>query len=179
MFQQELRFYRIDNYKDWKELLPDHSVEATDPDLTFRWYDPLNIAMGLLEGSMGAVPSSLYNYQCGKNATLARTYLMDTVTDFSKSEKTDGVKQLAKMLALTDDLTINCAQAIGDNANTNIYAIFTSNQVFMNLLYNAGFMFTDILDLVYYDSSNSNSYYYYASYRAGDFLVRFVYADTT
>lgn len=44
-------------------------------------------------------------------------------------------------------------------------------------MYNAGFMFTDILDIVYYDYADTNPYWYYVSYRMGDFFVRFFLRD--
>lgn len=126
---------------------------------------------------MGAIPSSTYNYQCGRNATLARGYLEDMSTEFSKREIDDGIKEFASALALTDDLTINCILAVQESSTTNILSIFSSNEVFINILYNAGFMFTDILDLIFYDNSSTDPFYYYASYRFGDFFIRFVYSD--
>lgn len=151
--------------------------QTTGPDLRFRWYDILNIGTGLLEGSMGAIPSSTYNYQCGKNATLARGYLEDMSTEFSKKQVDDGIKEFASALALIDDLTINCMLAVQENSSTNLVDIFTTNEVFINILYNAGFMFTDILDLIFYDSTSTDPFYYYSSFRLGDFLIRFIYSD--
>lgn len=48
-----------------------------------------------------------------------------------------------------------------------------------NILYNLGFQFTDVLDLIFIDPSNTEPFWYYVSYRIGDFLIRFIYKDTT
>jgi hypothetical protein len=47
------------------------------------------------------------------------------------------------------------------------------------MLYNLGYMFTNVLGIVIYDVTNTNAYSYYLSYRLGDTLVRFLYRDKT
>ncbi len=70
-----------------------------------------------------------------------------------------------------DDLVINCVLAYDEEITAE--DAFTFKEMGTNLLYNAGFMFTDVLDIVYYDYSNTNPYWYYFFYRMGDFFVRF------
>ena len=55
--------------------------------------------------------------------------------------------------------------------------MLTSEDVGVNFLYNVGFMFTDILDIIDYDYSSTDPYWYYVFYRVGDFLVRFIYRE--
>jgi len=38
-------------------------------------------------------------------------------------------------------------------------------------------MFTDVLDIIKYDTTDTNPYWYYVFYRVGDFLIRFVYRE--
>jgi predicted transcriptional regulator len=93
-------------------------VEAgTNPDKSFHFGDIFYMMFGTLEGSMGAIPSSKLNYQCGKNATLARQYTEEMVSDFSMKERNDGVTQLYKIMQLTDDLTINCVGALTSSSS--------------------------------------------------------------
>lgn len=84
-----------------------------------------------------------------------------------------------KILLNVDDITINCYQAIAGSANVNSDTLFTSDGLLTNVLYNAGFMFTDILDIVYYDTTSTDPYWYYVAFRGGDFSIRFIYRDTT
>lgn len=44
-----------------------------------------------------------------------------------------------------------------------------------NILFNVGFMYTDIKNLVVIGMSNTSQYYQFA-YAIGDFLMRFVYS---
>jgi hypothetical protein len=78
-----------------------------------------------------------------------------------------------------DDVTINCVLGIESVSNLDSSTLLSSDTLLNNFLYNAGFMFTDILDMVYYDTTNSDPYWYYIFFRVGDFMVRFVYRDTS
>ena len=85
----------------------------------------------------------------------------------------------------TDDVVINCGNAI--ISNDDALDVFSSNngdtyvgETFItNILYNLGFQFTDILDLIFIDPSNTEPFWYYVFYRVGDFMIRFIYKDTT
>ena len=48
-----------------------------------------------------------------------------------------------------------------------------------NILYNLGFQFTNVLDLIFIDPENKEPFWYYVFYIVGDFMIRFVYKDTT
>ncbi len=47
----------------------------------------------------------------------------------------------------------------------------------VNILYNLGFQFTDIMDIIFIDPSNKDPFWYYVSFKLGDFLIRFVFRD--
>jgi len=70
-------------------------------------------------------------------------------------------------------LTINCVQAYYEE--TNLAHNFQWSTMGVNVLYNAGFMFTDILNIVFYNYANTNPYWYYVAYNMGDFFVRFFF----
>lgn len=90
-----------------------------------------------------------------------------------------SVSYAYKTMQITDDITINCWLGIGAVSNLDSTSLLSSDGILTNLLYNAGFMFTDVLDIIYYDTTNTQPYWYYIANRAGDFLVRFIYRDTT
>ncbi|CDW77793.1 UNKNOWN [Stylonychia lemnae] len=150
-----------------------------NPDMTFHLADVLYIGFGVVEGAMSAVPTSVFNYQCGKNVTQSRLYFAAAVQDFSQQKTDSAVANMYKILQSVDDITINCVLGVQTSANTDVTKLFTSDGVLTNILYNAGFMFTDVLDIIRYDDSDTNPYWYYVFYRVGDFLIRFVYRDTT
>ena len=85
----------------------------------------------------------------------------------------------------TDDIVINCGDAI--ISNSDALDVFSSTNgdsyvgetLITNILYNLGFQFTDVLDLIFIDPANTDPFWYYVFYRVGDFMIRFIYKDTT
>jgi hypothetical protein len=74
-------------------------------------------------------------------------------------------------------MTQFCYYGIMASSNITPQTLFSTDEVVQNLLYNLGYMFTNILGLVIYDETNTEAYAYYVSYRIGDLLVRFLYRD--
>ncbi len=56
---------------------------------------------------------------------------------------------------------------------------YVGETLILNILYNLGFQFTAILDLIFIDPESKDPFWYYVAYRIGDFLIRFLYRDTT
>ena len=95
--------------------------------------------------------------------------------------------QFYQFLQKTDDLVINCGNAVFNAQFPILFsttAVGTTNSYFgetfvQNILYNIGFQFTDILDLIFIDPTNTDPFWYYVFARVGDFMIRFIYRDTT
>lgn len=87
--------------------------------------------------------------------------------------------QMNYFLTKTDDIYINCYKAVKNVATVpaSFTSIFTTDTVLLNILYNVGYQFTDILDLIFWDMTDTNPWWYYAFFRVGDFLIRFVYRN--
>ncbi len=56
---------------------------------------------------------------------------------------------------------------------------FTSDDMLQNILYNLGYMYTDIFVLVRNDERTKPDYAYFLFRVIGDFLMRFLYRDPT
>ena len=135
---------------------------------------------------MAAIPSNTNNYYCSTNATAARSNIASMDGYFSSLDINDGVVQLYQLLQKTDDITINCGNAIMNAALPDLFLVdstgtnsYFGESFIQNILYNVGFQFTDVLDLIFIDPSNTDPFWYYVSFRVGDFFIRFVYRDTT
>lgn len=128
---------------------------------------------------MGAVPSNTNNYYCSKNTTLARASLASMMYYLSLNQTTDAMTSFYGMISRTDDIYINCYLAVEavTEIEWTVEYLYTYNGLLINLLYNLGYMFTDILDLIFYDPTNEAPYWYYVAYRIGDFCIRFIYRD--
>jgi hypothetical protein len=85
----------------------------------------------------------------------------------------------------SDDIVINCGNAIVSNDDAfNVFAnnngdSYTGETLVTNILYNLGFQFTDVLDLIFIDPANTEPFWYYVAFRVGDFFIRFLYKDTS
>ena len=104
------------------------------------------------------------------------------VTDFSLGEDDDGMTYLNSLLTKTDDIYQNCYLAVSSTASmpTDMTSLVSADSpILLNILYNLGYQFTDVLDLIFYDPSNTQPYWYYVSFRLGDFFIRFIYRDET
>jgi len=99
------------------------------------------------------------------------------VTDFSKKDVTDGIKYLSYSLNQIDDLTINCVSAYTTSTYTDVTETLKPYNIFLNLLYNAGFMTTDVLNVVFFQPSANNIFWYEVPFYFGDFFIRFFYSD--
>ena len=179
--------------EDLKALMPSMELEtilnrmnlktSTSPiDTTFYLTDSINVVLGLLEGAMSAIPSNTQNYYCSKNVTLARGYLTTMITDFSLGENDDGMTYLNSLLTKTDDIYQNCYLAVSSTASvpTDMASLVSADSpILLNILYNLGYQFTDVLDLIFYDPTNTDPYWFYVSFRLGDFFIRFIYRDET
>jgi len=81
-----------------------------------------------------------------------------------------------------DDLTINCGQSVFGASFPEFLGppnAYPMEALVLNLLYNIGFQFTDILDLIFVDPTSPDPFWYYVFFRIGDFIIRFIYRDTS
>ena len=152
---------------------------------TFGLMDIFNIPLGMVEGALGAIKSKEANFLCSRNTTAARKSLESMVGRIENNEIKDAVTEFYRAIQRTDDIVINCGNAI--ISNNDALDVFSSTNgdsyigetLVTNILYNLGFQFTDILDLIFIDPSNLEPFWYYVFFRVGDFLIRFIYKDTS
>ena len=105
---------------------------------------------------------------------------MDKLVEAYSLEDDDStMSNFYQIASRTDDIYENCYLAIKDvtEIETTVGYLYSYNGIGVNILYNLGYMFTDILDLVFYDPTNTESYWYYVAFRVGDILIRFIYRD--
>ena len=82
------------------------------------------------------------------------------------------------MMSLFDDLGHTCYYGVETYVNTDYDTFISTDGVLTNVLYNAGFMFTDIIEIILNDATTVNDYDYFVGFRIGDFLIRFIYRAT-
>ena len=89
-FQDDTVSVNFEEYSRPK-LKSSSSGKSITPDYKFYWNSIFYIPIGLLEGSMGAIPSNTNNYYCSSNSTAIRGYTTSMTSDFSAKENDDGM----------------------------------------------------------------------------------------
>ena len=82
------------------------------------------------------------------------------------------------MMSRVGNLTLNCYYGILYTSTINWATLFTSDELINNILYNLGYMFTDVLNIIIYNPKQTNRYSYYLGFNVGDFFIRFLYYNT-
>lgn len=85
------------------------------------------------------------------------------------------MKNFKNMLALTDDIANTCYYGISETV-TYDFTTF-KNEVGYNILFNAGYMFTDVLYMVQFPPDSIPNYSYNLANWIGDFIIRFFYRE--
>ena len=103
--------------------------------------------LGLLDGSLGALPEESEGYWCGKNTTSLRLAIVSTTDFFSGGQTEDGMEELYNSIAHLDEVTYNCYEAFDSNLGVGD-DFLTLASIGGNLLNNVGYMYTDVLNIV-------------------------------
>lgn len=149
--------------------------------LTFSVSDIYNIPIGFVLGAMGAIQSRSSNYYCSKNTTAAQIDLNLMMINFKNNQPTSGMQYLYAAMQLFGNIAISCTQSLLQVYVPDLFYgpdnAYPGQQFLLNILYNLGFQITDILNLVFYDTTITQPFWYYVSYQLGDFAIRFIYRD--
>ena len=112
-----------------------------------------------------------------------RAELIKGVEYAERKESISAASSFYDGLKLFDEFGIYCMDAFVYDLGTAYWENLFSEWwgVFENLLYNLGFMWTDIINYIYFtpDTVPDGDYGFFTCYLIGDFLMRFFVADRT
>lgn len=108
-----------------------------------------------------------------------RKFLTTAASKFTSKLEKDGMTNVFNMMSLFDDLGHTCYYGIETYVNTDYSTFLSTSGILQNVLYNAGFMFTDVIEIALNNDRTVNEYSYFLAFRVGDFLIRFFYKDST
>lgn len=83
------------------------------------------------------------------------------------------------MFSLADELGFNCYWGVKSYVVLDWSTFISGGTVLNNILYNAGFMFTDIVIILTTSDTMVTNYSYFLAAYLGDFFMRFFYYDPT
>jgi hypothetical protein len=83
---------------------------------------------------------------------------------------------LFALMGYVNPIAVNCYKGLSTTLTASTFTnILVGDTLLENVLYNAGYIFTDILDISTNDPSTVGNWPYYLAYQMGDFVVRFLY----
>lgn len=146
--------------------------------------------MGFTVGGLGALPTDTEGPECSKNANFFRSYTL-AGNKLSKEEDPDddkddllAIESYHRAGSYVDEMGVKCTKSINSTLDTAYWNSFFASwftKLPVNLAYNAGFMWVDAINYIYYtpETLEDGDWAYFVSYLAGDFSIRFFYHDPT
>lgn len=143
--------------------------------------------MALTLGALHALPADTSGPPCSENSNSFRAYLLEGF-DLKDSEEEDARETRAfnyySGIAYLDEVGVLCQEAVLETLDKTYWQDFAQNVISyvpVNLAYNAGFMWVDVINFIYYtpETVPQQDWGFFAAYIAGDFIIRFFYHDNT
>ncbi len=130
---------------------------------------------------MHALPQDSFGYKCSRNTTDLRAELIKGIEFSELGETISAASSFYDGFKLFDEFGIFCMDAfiydLGVDYWNTLFSVWYG--IFENLAYNLGYMWTDVINYIYYtpDTVPDNDFGFFTVYLAGDFLMRFFVAD--
>ena len=87
------------------------------------------------------------------------------------------MKAIHDAMLLIDGMGNHCYYGVESYIVLDYATFFTLGGIGENVLFNLGFMFTDIVEILLNGPDTIHKWTYYVAYRVGDFAMRFFYKD--
>ena len=193
--QSNKQAFRIKkNIPDAKRQSPansKHPFVSLEEDYEWGVRDYILSPFGFIVGALGALPKDTKGPDCALNTNNFRSFIIKGFEIGDQEQEEDGVEThfLAAESYHTagsylDEFGVFCQQSVTSTLSATYWTNLFSNwyiDIPVNLLYNAGFMWVDAINFIYYtpDTLEDGDWGYFASYLAGDFGIRIFYHDDT
>ena len=146
----------------------------------------MNLFFGFLDGMLNALPEGSQLGDCASDLESMRTRFTTMYTFINQDrDLSNAVNEAYIALKYTNAVSVNCYQgSIVFVDPEELSAAYDSFSFLENAMFNAGFIYTDLLMLLVgytnkYTPSGDENYYYYMSFYTGDLIFRFIFmADT-
>lgn len=138
------------------------------------------MTFGALDGILNAMPKGGLLSNCGINLLAQRTLYINASNLYAERELTQAVTNLYKGMQYIYKVNYNCYYgAISVINQAYLTALITNLKILENLMFNVGFIYTDIMMLYIGKPGETESdYAYYLAFYIGDFIFRFIFKET-
>ncbi|CDW87218.1 UNKNOWN [Stylonychia lemnae] len=136
----------------------------------------LQIGAGLINGMINVLPTKSFLRYCRDNVTAVQTNYKTMVTKFkTTNDDAAGLSSLSLLMQNVPGIAFNCYYSIVDPTNSGTTEQFSLVNIGWNILYNLGYMYSDIKNSIDVFQTKTDRYYDLGKY-IGDFIMRFFYS---
>jgi hypothetical protein len=136
---------------------------------------PFATGLGALN-ALGQVSSASY---CSRYTLSARQYVYDAEPFFAEDNALDGYDYYHQAGQYADNIAYACFNAFSSEISVSHIKSLTDQwyNVPINLLYNFGFMWVDVINYIFYNYENvpQGDWGFFFFYTWGDFFMRFLF----
>jgi len=153
-----------------------------EPGYQWSTIDYAQAPLAFIIGSLHALPADTDGPYCSGNTTALRRYILEGFKpDVNYKESALAYHTAGSYL---DEVGVKCQVAISSTLTTTHWTNLFANPAVefgKNLAYNAGYMWVDIVNYVYFTAATvpQNDWAFFVSYLLGDFSIRLFYHDDT
>jgi len=139
--------------------------------------DYLNIFWGGFNGGVDALPETSLVTLCKNNITESPDTFWDIVNYWNSADYHNSVQSAVNLFDYPHYITFNCYYSVFIVISVDTYSgIFGTTEILLNILFNLGYMYESIKNIVIYDKTLDDTWYK-MGYYGGDVLMRFFYRE--
>ena len=137
----------------------------------------MNVIYGVAAGAVNVLPSTSLMSYCNSNVTLLYPTSVTMYQKFVALDFKNGLLYFKKLTKYMSNSLFNCYYSVKDPTTSSGYKkTFSFMTVMWNILFNLGFMYTDIYKLTN-NLLGSTAAWYNVGFYCGDFVIRFLYSN--
>lgn len=162
----------------WETAVGDIVVPKRRLEGDYSWtvFDGIQSPLAILIGGLNVLSKTSNGGACSKASTTGRTEIKQSIQFFNSSDDLLGFTAIHKAGSNLDDIGMNCYYAFINDLNKAYFEKLFGNwyEIPINLLYNAGPMWTDAVNYMFYtpETCPSKDWGFFFFYLIGDFSLR-------
>jgi len=162
----------------WESAMGDIVVPKRRLEGLYEWtaFDGVQSPLAILIGGLNVLSKTSNGGACSSATTTGRTEIKQAIQFYNSSDDLEGFTSVHKAMSNLDDMGLNCYYAFINDLNEAYFTKLFSTwwEIPVNLLYNAGAMWTDAVNYMFYtpETCPSKDWGFFFFYLTGDFALR-------
>jgi hypothetical protein len=181
--QQELQI-NCKTGKPFNADKPSLSTGCARNGVAYNWtlYSYFQAPFAMTIGALNAIGIGSKSTYCARYTTSSLNYLNMAFEKDPEIKWLDRFTNLHEAILIWDNIAYSCYTSFSTEISVDhfIYIYNNPKQILVNLSYNIGQMYGDVINYLYYDwtTVQNNNWAYFVFYLIGDFLMRFFFNPT-